>query len=372
MFGKITQQTLQTGIVRSQPYPTAEAQLMDQQAALEQLLRTVADKAAQMETQDIITLTAAFVSAANNQDAQLQLEAQAQQGAVEALPLTCSNIAIEALQQRQTPGGLGTVSLISNGAAGIQLDPIQQQLLQQQQQLQQQQLQQQQQQQRNLNLPTLVDVVGSLQTVKVSAKTNVKTIAGALSKALRSSEAFVATAVGQEGVNHAMKALCISRCYVAAEGLDMTATVSEVQPDQGISIGQCYAFTIVRMAVEAKPGPLASAGVGRTEPQVRFSRPPGHQTDMKVSGSGMAGPVGGAIAKCLREDREIIINCVGPASVAKCVEAMVLARNAMKSDGLELFFFPGFEEIIMTGPGAGEQRSCVRVHVWPEAAIPAA
>merc|ERR1719195_1613212 len=236
------------------------------------------------------------------------------------------------------------------------LDPFQQQ-----QALQQKQL-----------LPTLAEVVGSLQTVKVSAKTNVKSIAGAMSKALRSSEAFVATSVGPEGINHSMKALCIARCYLAAEGLDLTATVTEVQPDAGISIGQCYAFTVVRMAVEAKPGPLASAGVGRTEPQVRFSRPPGHQTDMKVSGSGMPGPVGGAIAKCLREDREIIINSVGPASVAKCVEAMVLARNSLKSDGLELFFFPGFEEIIMTGPGAGEQRSCVRVHVWPEAAVAAA
>jgi len=202
--------------------------------------------------------------------------------------------------------------------------------------------------------------------VKVSAKTNVKSIAGAMSKALRSCEAFVATSVGPEGINHAMKALCIARCYLAAEGLDLTTTVTEVQPDAGISIGQCYAFTVVRMAVEAKPGPLASAGVGRTEPQVRFSRPPGHQTDMKVSGSGTAGPVGGAIAKCLREDREIIINAVGPASVAKCVEAMVLARNAIQADGIELFFFPGFEEIIMTGPGAGEQRSCVRVHVWAE------
>jgi len=365
MFGKIPQQSLQTTIVRAQPYPTADAGSVDQQVALEQLLRTVADKAAQMDTKDIITLTAAFVAAANSADGQSQsaagsasatsmIDPQYQQGAVqEVLPITCANIAFEAMQR---PVGIGAAGL---ALSGIQLDPLQQQLLQQQQQQQR-------------NLPTLQDVVGSLQTVKVSAKTNVKSIAGAMSKALRSCEAFVATAVGPEGVNHAMKALCISRCYLAAEGLDLTATVTEVQPDQGISIGQCYAFTVVRMAVEAKPGPLASAGVGRTDPQVRFSRPPGHQTDMKVSGSGTAGPVGGAIAKCLREDREIIINSVGPASVAKCVEAMVLARNALKSDGLELFFFPGFEEIIMTGPGAGEQRSCVRVHVWPEAAVPAA
>jgi len=232
--------------------------------------------------------------------------------------------------------------------------------------MQQQALQQKQ------NLPTLADVVGTLQTVKVSAKTNVKSIAGAMSKALRTCEAFVATSVGPDGVNHAMKALCIARCYLAAEGLDLTATVTEVQPDAGISTGQCYAFIVVRIVVPAKPGPWASAGVGRTEPQERFSRPPGHQTDMKVAGSGMAGPVAGAIAKCLREDREVLITAVGPASVTKCVQAMALARNALRTEGLELFFFPGFEYIIMqgVGPGSGKQHSCVRVHVWPESTAP--
>merc|ERR1740123_942792 len=160
--------------------------------------------------------------------------------------------------------------MITHGA-GMQLDPLQQQLLLQQQAAQR-------------NLPSLAEVIGSLQTVKVSAKTNVKSIAGAMSKALRGSEAFVATAVGPEGVNHGMKALCIARCYLAAEGLDLTATVTEVQPDDRISQGQCYAFVVVRMQVAAKPGPWASAGVGRTEPQVRFNRPMGHQTDMKVAG----------------------------------------------------------------------------------------
>jgi len=372
MFGKMPQQAFQRGLnIRSQPYPGQDGQVLDQQTALEQLLRTVAEKASQMEAKDIMTLTNAFTAAANTADSQSSFGGSASAtsllDASQIRDITCNNIAVEAMQ-RHGVGGLGASGFTIDGAAGMTLDPLQQQLILQQQQQQQQQ-QQLQQQQHRLSLPTLADVVGSLQTVKVSAKTNVKAIAGAMSKALRSCEAFVATSVGPEGVNHSMKALCISRCYLAAEGLDLTATVTEVQPDAGISIGQCYAFTVVRMAVQAKPGPLASAGVGRTEPQVRFSRPPGHQTDMKVAGGGTAGPVGGAIAKCLREDREIIITSVGPASVAKCVEAMVLARNAIKSDGIELFFFPGFEEIIMTGPGAGEQRSCVRVHVWPEQAM---
>jgi stage V sporulation protein S len=220
-------------------------------------------------------------------------------------------------------------------------------------------------------LPSLEEVGGGLNSVKVSARANVKSIAGAISKQLRSTEMLCATAVGPEGSNHGMKALCIARTYLAADGWDLSATVVEVQPDPTVREGRCFAFVVVRLQVPAKTGdPLCEAGVGRTEPLPRFVRPVEKQTDMKVSGSGSAQTLGGAIAKCLREDKECIITAIGPASVAKCVEAMALARSHVWGDGLQLAFYPGFEQIVMdlSGPAAGEARSAVRVHVWPEAA----
>mmetsp|Transcript_72234 Transcript_72234/g.139625 ORF Transcript_72234/g.139625 Transcript_72234/m.139625 type:complete len:90 (+) Transcript_72234:1031-1300(+) len=60
----------------------------------------------------------------------------------------------------------------------------------------------------------------------------------------------------------------------------------------------------------------------------------------------MAGPVVRDIAKCRREDRVIIITFVGLASVAKCVEVMVLFRNAIQSEGLELLCSLGFEDVM--------------------------
>mmetsp|Transcript_39451 Transcript_39451/g.123034 ORF Transcript_39451/g.123034 Transcript_39451/m.123034 type:complete len:137 (+) Transcript_39451:767-1177(+) len=58
----------------------------------------------------------------------------------------------------------------------------------------------------------------------------------------------------------------------------------------------------------------------------------------------------------------------GPASVAKSVEALALARNYVRANGFDLCFYPGFETIIFqgAGPGSGEQRSSVRIHAWPE------
>lgn len=299
-------------------------------AALEQLLRTIAERAQAMTTQEILALSAAFsvASSSSTCPAQLPIPPAPPAPSVVGGSVTLFN-----------PGATASVSLEEKA-----LGP----------------------------LPNLEEVAGGLNTVKVSARTNVKSIAGAVSKSLRNNEMIVATAYGPDGANHGMKALSIARCYLAADGWDLSATVVEVLPDPAMNgPGRCFAFIVVRIQVPAKVGePLCEAGVGRTEPLPRFVRPEGQQTDMKVSGAGNAQSLAGAISKCLREDREIIVTAVGPASVAKCVEAMAMARSYVWNDGLQLAFFPGFEHIIMqgTGPGAGEQRCCLRVHVWPEVA----
>jgi len=282
-------------------------------AALTQLLRTIADRAQNMSTQEILSLNAAFAAACNG------LGGQAAASAIRSLTDS---------QSYHPEGDMGP-------------------------------------------LPTLEEVGGGLNSVKVSSRANVKSVAGAMAKSLRNNDMLCATAVGPEGANHGMKALSIARCYLAADGLDLSATVVEVQPDPTVREGRCFAFVVVRIQVPAKTGdPLCEAGVGRTEPLPRFVRPEEKQTDMKVSGAGNAHTLGGAISKCLREDKECIVTAIGPAAVAKCVEAMALARSHVWNDGLQLAFYPGFEHIIMdsSGPGAGESRSAIRVHVWPEVA----
>uniref|UniRef100_A0A7R9ZZ95 Uncharacterized protein n=1 Tax=Pyrodinium bahamense TaxID=73915 RepID=A0A7R9ZZ95_9DINO len=350
-----------------------------QQAALEQLLRTIAERAALMETKDIVALTAVFTAAcagAGGGGSGAPSGSSSSGGGVE-YPATVpqGELVPQAVDPATFAGdtsldpGLGLDGQVVGGTGGDTADLLQ--LLSSAEQQLQQQLLQSQPQAPAVPLPSLQEVVGTLKSVKVSARTNVKSIAGAISNILRASDTLAATAVGPDGVNHVMKALSITRCYTAAEGIDLTATVTEVEPEAGINSGRCYAFTVFKINVPPKAGgPLCAAGVGRTDPQPRFVRPPELQTELRVSGSGMAGPVAGAVAKALREDKEVVITSVGPASVAKSVEALALARSYVRANGLELCFYPGFETIIFqgTGPGAGEQRCSVRIHAWPETA----
>jgi len=338
------------GGARSGPYGHQQQSDPVKVAALEQLLRTVADKAQSMRTEEILALNAAFAVASSSSTTPPERALSALGASVSASARSGGHGGSSAfldplvslLQQQQGPRH--SISGGGGGSHAASAGP----------------------------LPTLEEVGGGLNTVRVSSKAPVKSIAGALAKSLRNNEMLVATAVGPEGCNHGMKALAIARCYLAADGYDLSGTVVEVQPDAAMnSPGQCFAFVVVRIVVPAKTGePLCEAGVGRTEPLPRFVRPEGSQTDMRVSGSGNAATLGGALAKCLREDREIIVTAIGPASVAKCVEALALARGMVWSDGLQLAFYPGFEHIIMAGggPAAGESRSAVKVHVWPEVA----
>jgi len=379
MYGKAhsPRQATAGGHTRSSPYSSQQDILHDalQHAAMENLLKAVAARAATMEVKDILALSAAFSSSSSiNPTAAIMAAAPVpggggyaggnlSGGASAGVGIVDSSLSggSSASSDKGCSGvgtareagsgslsfGAGSYNSVSTGmdalALATQAPPAG-------------------------PLPLLDEVVGGMKTVKVSVRAHVKSVAGALSKTLRSSDGLVATAVGPDGVNHAIKALCITRCYLAAEGLDITSTVSEVQMDGGISLGRCFAIMVVRMGVAPQTGPLCQAGIGRTEPLPRFVRAPELQTELKSSGQGEPSNLAGAIAKCLRDDKEVIIACVGPASVAKGIEALALARSYVRSDGVEMVFYPQFETIMMqgVGPGAGESRSAVKLHVWPE------
>eukprot|EP00747_Dinoflagellata_sp_TGD_P210649 gnl/TRDRNA2_/TRDRNA2_83913_c0_seq1.p1 gnl/TRDRNA2_/TRDRNA2_83913_c0~~gnl/TRDRNA2_/TRDRNA2_83913_c0_seq1.p1 ORF type:complete len:400 (-),score=37.19 gnl/TRDRNA2_/TRDRNA2_83913_c0_seq1:41-1162(-) len=329
--------------------PAAAANQAVQEVAVKNLLAAVAARAATMEIKDILALTAAFTNGTVG-------PASVGSPSLPPPPPPPNTRAPHSLRDwdsrdwdsRDSRGGPsaanpGNVPREYAGMMGANGDP----------------------------LPTLFEICGDVKAIKVSVKTNVKSIAGAMCKTLRGQESMVATAVGDEGLNHTIKAMCIGRCYLAADGLDLTSTVAEVQREEGLNSGRCFAVTAVRLPVPKKEDTsLCSAGVGRTDPVERFVRPLDQQTDLRVAGSGCTATLAGAVAKSLREDKEVVITAVGPSSVAKGVEALALARCYVQEESLELAFYPEFQTIIMQGegPGCGEPRSCVKFHAWPEPA----
>ncbi len=86
-----------------------------------------------------------------------------------------------------------------------------------------------------------------MEVLKVSAKSQPKSVAGALAGVLRDNETAEIQAVGAAAVNQAVKAIAITRGFVAPNGIDLVAVpaFSEVSID-----GEQR--TAIRFIVEAR------------------------------------------------------------------------------------------------------------------------
>ncbi|PJI06617.1 MULTISPECIES: stage V sporulation protein S [Clostridium] len=62
-----------------------------------------------------------------------------------------------------------------------------------------------------------------MEVLKVSAKSQPKSVAGALAAVLRNSNSAEVQAVGAGAINQAVKAIAITRGFVAPNGIDLVA-----------------------------------------------------------------------------------------------------------------------------------------------------
>lgn len=65
-----------------------------------------------------------------------------------------------------------------------------------------------------------------METLKVSANSNPKAVAGAVASIARRNEAVEVVAIGAGAVNQAVKSMCIARSFVAEEGLNLVVIPS--------------------------------------------------------------------------------------------------------------------------------------------------
>ncbi len=102
--------------------------------------------------------------------------------------------------------------------------------------------------------------MGNVDLLKVSAWSNPKSVAGAIAGVLRERGHVDVQVIGAAALNQAVKAIAISRSYVAAEGLDPIC----IPAFQDIEIGG-EGRTAIRIHVEDRAG-KGGTGEARRRP----------------------------------------------------------------------------------------------------------
>eukprot|EP00457_Paulinella_chromatophora_P005638 gb/GEZN01005655.1/.p1 GENE.gb/GEZN01005655.1/~~gb/GEZN01005655.1/.p1 ORF type:complete len:285 (+),score=27.26 gb/GEZN01005655.1/:688-1542(+) len=183
-------------------------------------------------------------------------------------------------------------------------------------------------------------VVG-LTELKVSAQSNPKTVAGALSVASRQGTVPNLLATGMNSLNQAVKAIAIARTYLEEDGFDLFCHPE--MRDENLS-AVTFAFKKCRL-------PGARQG-----------------NDMRVAGDSDVVKVAGAIANQVREDQRVSMLGIGPRSVCQAVLSICLAKKMLQEDNIRISFKPEFVKITNTRDDKGESSvvSGLRFHVHPE------
>lgn len=70
-----------------------------------------------------------------------------------------------------------------------------------------------------------------METLKVSANSSPKAVAGAIAAIIRTGEALEVVTIGAAAVNQAVKSIAIARGYVAPNGIDIIAIPAFAQLD---------------------------------------------------------------------------------------------------------------------------------------------
>jgi stage V sporulation protein S len=82
---------------------------------------------------------------------------------------------------------------------------------------------------------------------------------------------------------------------------------------------------------------------------------------IKVSANSRTSAVAGAIAGVIRENKHAEVQAIGAGAVNQSVKAVVLARNYLSSEGVDIICSPAFVEIEIEG----KVRTAIKLTVEP-------
>lgn len=82
-------------------------------------------------------------------------------------------------------------------------------------------------------------------------------------------------------------------------------------------------------------------------------------TLLRVSVSSSPSLVAGAIAECIRQDRQVFAQAIGAGAVNQMIKSVIVARRYLAQDHINIFFIPAFVDVNVQG----RLRTAVRLEV---------
>lgn len=179
--------------------------------------------------------------------------------------------------------------------------------------------------------------VESARLLHVSGQSPVKQVAGAISWISRGGECPRLLATQSPAINQAAKAVAIARKFLEDDKIDI-ACYPMFTPGRR---RQDESFTFV---------------LQKSNVRVNGSRSDGSQ-ELKISKQSNPGTVAGAIAARVREGQRVVLSSIGPRSVSKAICSIVIARQYLAEDGVDISCRPSFLNIEFED---GRRSSCLQ------------
>ncbi|EFJ53088.1 hypothetical protein VOLCADRAFT_127322 [Volvox carteri f. nagariensis] len=163
--------------------------------------------------------------------------------------------------------------------------------------------------------------------IKVSARGNVKAIAGKIAHSAREGDPPAALCIGAECINLAVKAIAISRTYLTGDNMDLSFQPAFRDADRSKKSLALY------MAKTKSRAPISTVD--------DVEMPIGSQSKPQV--------VAGALAARVREQRAVCLTAIGIDAVSNAVLAIGNARLYLEQDRKDIRAMPSFVQVHKNG-----------------------
>ncbi|GIL54512.1 hypothetical protein Vafri_10042 [Volvox africanus] len=163
--------------------------------------------------------------------------------------------------------------------------------------------------------------------IKVSAKGNVKAIAGKIAHSARDGDPPAALCIGAECINLAVKAIAISRTYLTNDNMDLSFQPAFRDADRSKKSLALY------MAKTKSRAPISTVD----------------DVEMLIGSQSKPQVVAGALAARVREQRSVCLAAIGIDAVSNAVLAIGNARLYLEQDRKDIRAMPSFVQVHKNG-----------------------